>query len=119
MSNKVLTVWFDVKGNLLDHAPHKRYASHLNYLSEEASDFDDRLTYVEIAAWGGKAARVYLKSTRTGRQFSMFMDDFHNIIIAQRFNNNQIEGTFHFVKKGNAQAIKLLLPKISMVADAT
>ena len=113
MSKKALTIWFDDKGNMLSHGggQYSSYYSSSNYKSEEAKDFDDRMKYVNIIDYTRGAARLHLESATTGRKYSMFIDDFHDAIIAKRFIDNHLEGTFRFVKRGTGQAIKLVLPK--------
>lgn len=106
--NKPLTVWFDDAGNLLLRADKWR----INQAkSETAQDFTDLLVYDSIWDGGNSAGRVMLVAT-SGRKYSMFLDDFDKVIKANKFINNQIEGTFRFVKRGQAQAIKLLLPLV-------
>lgn len=111
MARKPLIIWFDDKGNMLEHGD-SRYANstyYQNYKSEEAKDFDDRMTYVRLRDYTRGAARLYLQSAITGRTYSMFSDDFHDAIVAKRFVDNQLEGTFRFVKRGTGQAIQLVL----------
>jgi hypothetical protein len=43
----------------------------------------------------------------------MYLDDFHMLIKAGKFNHNQVEGTFHFIKKSSGQAVQLVLPKVN------
>lgn len=111
MSKKQLLVWFDQKGDMLDQAANMQWASNYGYKSEEAKDFDDRMEYEKLYEFRRKSGRVYFRSTSTGRQYTMYLDDFHELIKAKRFNNNQIEGTFHFIKRSSGQAIQLVLPK--------
>ncbi len=112
MSKKPLTIWFDDKGNMLDQIrPWMLQPQNgRNLKSEEGKDFDDRMLYVRLIDYGRNAARLELKSASSGREYSMFLDDFHEVIKAGLFTNNVIDGTFRFVKKGSGQAIKLVLP---------
>lgn len=124
MARKALIVWFDDKGNLLQEAgsfddmmryvnsPVTSYSSvYSTYKHEEAKDFPDTMNYVSMYDRYRGNARVKLKSDVTGREYTMFLEDFDKVIKAQRFNNNQIQGDFHFQKKGMAQTIQLVLPK--------
>jgi hypothetical protein len=105
--NKPLTMWFDDKGNLLLSA----YKwSRGTGKTEIAKDFDDHFDYLRMDSGLGMA-RVHFKSVVTGREYSMFIDDFNDLIRARRFNNNQVEGKFRFVKRGQSQTIKLILEK--------
>lgn len=124
MSKKALIVWFDDKGNLLQDAgsfddmmryvnsPATSYANvYSTYKHEEAKDFPDTMNYISMYDRYRGNARVKLKSDITGREYTMFLDDFDKVIKARRFINNQIQGDFHFMKKGMAQVIQLVLPK--------
>ena len=120
MSKKQLMIWFDDKGNMLADAQSftdmQRYATQIispfyTYKFEEAKDFDDELEFVKIQDYRRGNARVYLKSVVSNRTYSMFIDNFNEVILAHRFTNNRIAGTFHFSKKGAAQTIILVLPK--------
>ena len=106
--SKVLTMIFDSSGNLLEQA----YGFGSNNRTEEAKDFDDKMEYISFKEYQKRSTRVRIKSLLTGRTYSMFIDDFNDVILAKRFNNNMFEGTFHFVKRSSGQAAKLLLPKI-------
>ena len=109
--NKVLTVWFDDKGNLLTSAK-KWQISVSNGKSEVAKDFADIFEYRRMDSGLG-VARAYFKSLQTNREYSMFIDDFDALIKAKKFINNQIQGMFRFIKRGQSQAIKLILEKPS------
>lgn len=103
---KPLIIWFDDKGNLLDRSYKWNHSSNK---SEEARDFSERLEFVKFDSYG--AGRADFKSISTGRHFGMFFDDFEDVIKNHLFNDNVIEGTFKFVKKGVAQGIKLIIQK--------
>jgi hypothetical protein len=108
MSKKALVIWFESNGNMLDQG----YSWNNNtygYKSEEAKDFDDSMEFIKLQEYRRKNTRVILKSTTTGREYSMFADDFNIILEKKRVNNLRIEGTFRFIKKGSGQAIKLVL----------
>lgn len=109
MAKKQLLVWFDDKGNMLDQSASASWASSYGYKSEDAKDFDDRMEYTNLHEFRRKSGRVYFKSVTTGRQYTMYLDDFNALIKEKRFNNNQIEGKFHFVKRSSGQAIQLVL----------
>jgi hypothetical protein len=112
MAKKPLTIWFDDKGNLLDQVRPWMHNPQYGRVpkSEEGKDFDDRMIYVRLHD-GRHAARCDVKSATTGREYSMFLSDFHDIITHGRLINGEIQGTFRFVKKGSGQAIKLVLPE--------
>ncbi len=109
MSKKPLTVWFSSKGHLLSRAVDWiRRQAHAK--SEEGTDFDDNMLYI-TANDGGQstAGRVWFMSENTKRKYSMFIDDFDLAVRSNAFINNHIEGTFKFVKRGQSQAIALVL----------
>lgn len=116
MAKKLLTIWFNDKGNLVSVVRPWMLSGGNNYnlKSEEGKDFSDRMEYVKVSDGGtSSAARLHLKSTMSGREYSMYLDDFHDVIMAKLFVDNHIEGDFRFVKKGTSQAIKLILPSHS------
>jgi hypothetical protein len=78
---------------------------------EDAKDFDDQMEFEKLYEFRKRSGRVYFRSTTTGRQYTMYLDDFANIIKEKRFNNNRIEGTFHFIKRSSGQAIQLVPEK--------
>lgn len=99
--SKPLVMGFDSRGNL-------ELRSWDCAQTEIAKDFEDHFQYLKMDNGTG-VSRVYWKSIRTGREYSMFISDFDEIILAKAFVNNQITGTFRFVKRGQSQAIKLIL----------
>jgi hypothetical protein len=108
MAKKPLTMEFSVNGYLLEHswcAPHL----HSTSVFEEAKDFDDRIRYLKFRDYSHGCSRALFESMTTGRQYTMFLDHFDQAITSLKFVDNHIEGTFRFVKKGTAQAIKLVL----------
>lgn len=108
MSKKALVIWFESNGNMLDQG--YAYTSNTyGYKSEEAKDFDDRMVMVKLKEYYKKNTRVLLKSTTTGREYSMFVDDFNAALDKKKFIDLHLEGTFRFIKKGSGQAIKLVL----------
>lgn len=109
MAKKQLVIWFDQNGNMSDQSIVSHLAAQYGYKSEDAKDFDDRMEYEKIYEFRRKSGRAYFKSLITGRQYTMYLDDFHNLIKANRFVNNRIEGTFHFIKRSSGQAIQLVL----------
>jgi hypothetical protein len=111
MAKKQLIIWFDQNGNMSDHSVVVHLAPQHGYKSEDAKDFDDRMEYENLSEFRRRSGRVYFKSVSTGRRYSMYLDDFNALIKAKRFNNNQIEGTFHFIKRSSGQAVQLVLPK--------
>lgn len=103
---KALTVWFDDKGNLVQLL--SRWGI-TNLKSEEAKDFVDTLEYVNLTEY--RTARANFKSVNTGREYSMWLGDFHEVLKNRKMIDNTITGTFRFVKRGQAQAIKLIIEK--------
>lgn len=114
MSKKALIIWFDDKGRLLNDAGSfvdmtgRTTNWKATYTHEEAKDFDDLMDFLQISDYYRGHARVSLKSVVTGRTYTMFASDFNDVIVEKRFTNNQIKGTFRFMKKGQAQTIRLL-----------
>lgn len=102
--NKPLTIDFDYNGNM------RLRGGYSGARTEIAKDFEDNFEYLKMDSGLG-VARVHFKSLNTGRQYSMFIDDFNELILAKRFNNNQVEGKFRFIKRGQSQAIKLIIEK--------
>jgi hypothetical protein len=117
VSNKPLQIWFDGNGNLLtdagayDFMVKQTQTSSRIYKSEEAKDFNDEMEFVKMEDYYRGRARVYLQSLASSRTYSMFISDFNEVILANRFIDNRITGTFHFTKKGAAQTIILVMPK--------
>ncbi len=110
MNKKPLTVWFDDQGNLLTYASKwERKTYHAK--SEEAKDFKDTMEYISMWDGGTNASRVKLKSAKSGREYTMFLDSFNEVILAKRFVDNAIDGVFRFLKRGQAQSIELVLPQ--------
>jgi hypothetical protein len=111
VSKKPLVVWFDQNGNLLEQAyDNNTYNTNQGNKSEEAKDFDDQMEVLKIREYRRKNTRVLLKSTTTGRQYTMYADDFNVCLEKRQVHNLMIQGTFHFIKKSSGQAVKLVLP---------
>lgn len=108
MPRKQLVISFDDKGDMTDQAVDQRWANQ-GYKFEEAKDFDDRMEFVDLHEFYRRSGRAYFKSLRTGRKYTMFLADFNLLVKAKRFVDNQIEGTFTFVKRSSGQAIQMLL----------
>lgn len=104
-----LLMWFDATGNLLEQAYNWQNNTY-GYKSEEAKDFDDQMELIKIKEYRRKNTRVLLKSTTTGRQYTMYSDDFNVLLEKKQVQNLTIQGTFHFIKKSSGQAVKLVLP---------
>jgi hypothetical protein len=102
-------MWFDSKGNLISRAvDYIKKRSHAK--SEEGIDFKDSMKFIFLSIGGqSTAGRVWFESETTERKYSMFLDDFDIAIRANAFINNHLEGTFKFVKRGQSQAIALIL----------
>lgn len=113
MSKKPLTIWFNDKGDMLTQSS-SNYVSNLGNStdkSELAQDFDDRMVFVQLREYYRKNTRIILKSTTTGREYSMFVDDFNKAHKAKKFIDLHLEGTWRFIKRSNGQAIILVLPQ--------
>jgi hypothetical protein len=104
MSKKILQIWFDNKGKMLERATEWNTS---NCFSEPGEPFNDLLTFQDFYEY--KSPRVLFKSKATNKTYCMFLDAFKDIIKLKKFNNNQVSGTFTFTKKGQAQGIKLQL----------
>jgi hypothetical protein len=113
VSKKLLKIAFDDKGNLVEQITRWMLNPASNYVLkyEDAQNFKDELVYEKIIDYSRGAARVYLKSAVSGRQYSMFVSDLHDVIKAEAFQNNRIIGEFKFVKRGSAQAVVLIIEK--------
>lgn len=112
MSKGPLTIWFDDKGNMLTYSSYT--APHNTHKSEVAKDFDDRMRFVKIEEYRRKNTRVVIKSVTTGREYSMFTNDFNAAVKANQFIDSYLEGTWRFIKRSSGQAIILLLPGINV-----
>lgn len=76
--------------------------------TEVGNDFTEEMTYSHM--YHSSKPRVWLTSSK-GRKYCMFIDDFDEVIKANKFVDNKISGTFRFAKRGTAQSIKLVLEK--------
>jgi uncharacterized Fe-S cluster-containing radical SAM superfamily enzyme len=74
-----------------------------------AQNFKDRLDFDHM--YGYRAGRAIFKSATSGRTFYMFLRDFEEVIKSRLFIDNAIDGEFQFIKKGQAQGIKLIINK--------
>jgi predicted ATP-grasp superfamily ATP-dependent carboligase len=108
VSKKPLTIWFNDKGDMLTQSS-SNYGNRTDK-SEIAQDFDDRMQFVSLREYYRKNTRVILKSTTTGREYSMFVDDFNKAHKAKKFIDLHLEGTWRFIKRGDGQAVILVLP---------
>lgn len=109
MSKKPLEIWFDQKGDMLDQAYGWGPNNHQGYKSEIAQDFTDKMEFIRIQDFHKKGARVYIRSISSGRQYSMYVEDFGATISAHKLIDNFMEGTWHFIKRGSGQAIELVI----------
>ena len=113
MSKSPLKIAFDDKGNLVDQVTSWMMNPASNYVLkfEDAKNFQDELLYEKIVDYSRGAARVYFRSVSSGRRYSMFATDFHDVIKAKAFVDNKVLGEFKMVKRGSAQAIVLIIEK--------
>lgn len=98
-------VYFDNNGNLLDRF-YSWYGNAGSYKEEDNHVFQDRLKY-----HGYSGSHILFKSTVSGREYRMFLSDFHKLMVAEKMKENIIEGEFTFTKKGVVQGFKMILPK--------
>lgn len=106
MSKKPLTIWFTQNGDLLEQESYSNNS--YGHKSEEAKDFDDRLEIIKIKEYNKRNTRVILKSTTSGRTYSMYVDDFNVALEKKKVIDLHIEGVFRFQKKSSGQTIKLV-----------
>lgn len=111
MSKKPITIYFDDKSNLVGKLHYYMITNpaHYNYKSEIAKNFTDHLDYVKIHDYHDHRSRVLFRSRTSGREYTMLVKDFHDVIINNKFIANEVLGEFEFVKRGNAQSIKLVI----------
>lgn len=109
MSKKILTIWFDSSGNMLHRAATwmVNNAHSRGLVSEDGEDFTE--TFIFDSFYEYKASRVIFISKKSGRKYSMFLDDFGDALKLKKFQNNEISGRFRYVKKGQAQGFKFIL----------
>lgn len=105
-----MLVWFDQNGNLLEQGYSNWQNNPYGYKTEEAKDFNDQMEFVKIREYRRKNTRVLLRSMTSGRQYTMYADDFNDLLDKKMVQNLVIQGTFHFIKKSSGQAVKLVLP---------
>jgi hypothetical protein len=111
VSKKALIIWFNDKGDMLEQALptyYQRNPTYAQYKSEEAKDFDDQMEFVKIHDWAHGNARAVFKSTVTGREYSMYIQEFNKLLEEKKLIDLRIEGTFSYLKRGSGQAIKLI-----------
>jgi hypothetical protein len=70
--------------------------------------FKDKLEYKNCYSTRGSAHFVF-KSLITGRESSMFLSSFDEMLKTKKFIAGIIEGEFTFHKKGNTQGIRLII----------
>lgn len=109
MSKKPLVIWFEANGDMLDQG-YGYVSNSYGYKSEEAKDFSDHMEVIKLQEFRKKNTRVVFRSVISGRKYSMFADDFNELLSKKLVNNLQVAGTFRFLKKGSGQAIKLVIP---------
>ena len=105
MAKKPLTIYFDDKGNMLD----QDYSYGGTSKSEIAEDFNDSMKFMRIREYRRKNSRAVLKSETSGREYTMFIDDFNEVLQKNLLIDLTITGTWRFLKRGSGQAIRLVL----------
>lgn len=108
-------VVFDSDGDLCASADpwmmsDPRYAA--NYRTEDNAPFSDTFEYIGYYGAAGGNSHIQLKSMTTGRQVTMFMSDFDEVIMANRFIDKQIVGLFCYCKKNIKQGVRLILDDV-------
>jgi hypothetical protein len=89
---------------------HPNFSS--NYKTEDNAPFSDTFEYIGYYGAAGGNSHIQLKSMTTGRQVTMFMSDFDEVIMANRFIDKQIVGLFCYCKKNIKQGVRLILDDV-------
>lgn len=94
-------VYFDADGRLSWH-----HAQWSNPAHKEPNEvFTDKLVYSGYSNSRG-GVHIFFISEKTGRELSMFMSDFDEIIKAGLFMDKTVQGKFCFTKKGQSQGVR-------------
>jgi len=105
-----LTIYFNSNGDMCDYISSWAVKNSTSkYSPVIAQNFKDRLDFDHM--YGYRAGRAIFKSATSGRTFYMFLRDFEEVIKSRLFIDNAIDGEFQFIKKGQAQGIKLIINK--------
>lgn len=104
-------VLFEINGDLCESGGEwqlRRPNANALYKVEDNAPFTDTFEYEGYYSGSGNS-RIMFKSVKTGREVTMFMSDFDEVIKAKRFIDNQIVGVFHYCRKNVKQGIRLIL----------
>jgi len=110
----VFDVAFETNGNLCEsnndwmRNPNPRWGNTYNYKWEPNAPFADTFEYIGYRGASGGNSHMLFKSVNSGRQVSMFMSDFDEVVQNDRFINKQIVGLFCYCKKGTKQGMRLI-----------
>ena len=77
-NKKSLQVSFDASGDM--HESHRSSSPYSAVKLEDAVDFNDTMEYICMVDFNRRNSRVYVKSTVTGRKYSMFLENFDLVI---------------------------------------
>jgi len=106
---QVFDVSFEDNGDL-SRFNYASYGSSKNK-TEPNKVFSDTLEYVGYFSATGGNSHIRMKSLVSGREYHMFMTDFHEALIEKRFIHNRIVGLFTFCKKGSSQGTRIFFEK--------
>lgn len=73
--------------------------------SEDNHVWNDTMEYVRF-----RSNRIVFKSLLSGRKYYMPLRNFHDVMVAKIMRSSVIQGDFTFVKHGNTQGFKMILP---------
>ena len=77
--------------------------------NEPNAIFADNLAFVKCYSTQNSAHFVF-ESLKDGRQYSMFLSDFEDIMKEHRLvDGYRIQGEFVFCKKGNSQGVRMII----------
>ena len=120
MSKKNLCIPFDPEGNLLGYSYYGiasndeikcmnegkfEYYSERNGVStlrevfKPNFKFSDELIFNRFSR-GCSSVKAHFTSSNTNKKYEMFITDFQDVILADKFNDHKISGTFTFIKRG-------------------
>ncbi len=94
-------VHFDKDGNMLHY--HSRF--HKPAHEEANAVFYDKLKYNGYSRFSS-TVHILFVSDKSGRKFSMFISDFNDIMRANLFNGQFVQGNWCYTKKGQVQGVR-------------
>lgn len=99
-------VCFDDEGNLKNYSDSRYWGSKQPSKKEQNSVFHDELRYDGYFCQGS-SSHIRFISLKTGRKYHMFMSDFDELVRADRFEAQVVEGLFCFTKRGQSQGCRV------------